>query len=341
MNKLRKILFPFSLLYGEVVALRNRAFDNGILASTTFSIPTIVVGNLNVGGTGKSPQIEYLIRLLNQDYKIAVLSRGYKRKLKGFQLSNVNSTAEEIGDEPLQFYRKFKNIIVAVDTDRSNGIFQLKKLKSSPDIILLDDAFQHRKVQGGLNVLLTAYGDLYVDDMILPAGNLREKRKGAKRAKIIIVTKCPGNLSKNERNSIIQKLKPELYQTIYFSKIEYNDSVISLNDKIDVSELNKYKILLVTGIANCDSLIQFLESKSIEFEHLKFPDHHNFTKLEKEKIIHNFDAMISDKKIILTTEKDYVRSFSNEKTQFYYLPIQTKFIDNEDDFNKQVLNYVR
>ena len=341
MKKLRKILFPFSLLYGEIVGLRNKAFEKGILTSTTFSIPTIVVGNLNVGGTGKSPQIEYLIRLLIENYKVAVLSRGYKRKLKGFQLADEKSTADQIGDEPLQFYKKFKNIIVAVDADRTNGIGQLQKLKSPPNIILLDDAFQHRKVDGGFNILLTTYGDLYVDDYILPAGNLREKREGAKRAKIIIVTKCPKNLTENEQFKITQKLKVELNQTVYFSTIIYADKIVGLKDEINVSKLDEYEVLLVTGIANSNPLTKFLESKSINFKHLKFPDHHNFSKSDKEKIIQDFEKLNVDKRIILTTEKDYVRSFSSEENQFYYLPIQTEFIDNEKDFNKQVLNYVR
>ncbi len=341
MNKLRKILYPFSLLYGELIKYRNIAYEKGIFTSVAFDIPIIVVGNLNVGGTGKSPQIEYLIRLLQNDYKIAVLSRGYKRKSEGFQLADRNSTSEQIGDEPLQFYRKFKDLIVAVDTKRVNGIKQLKNLKLPPNVILLDDAFQHRKVQAGLTILLTAYGNLYVDDTMLPTGYLREKREGAKRAQIIVVTKCHDKLSESEQYKISKKLKPELNQTVFFSTIAYNESIIGKNDEISISELNEHKVLLVTGIANSKPLEEFLKSKNIEFKHLKFADHHNFTSSDKERIIQNFKNIQANKKIILTTEKDYVRTFSNDKNQLYYLPIKTKFIDNENDFNKLILNYVQ
>ncbi|MCK5678115.1 MAG: tetraacyldisaccharide 4'-kinase [Flavobacteriaceae bacterium] len=341
MNKLRKILYPFSLLYGELIKYRNIAYEKGIFTSVAFDIPIIVVGNLNVGGTGKSPQIEYLIRLLQNDYKIAVLSRGYKRKSEGFQLADRNSTSEQIGDEPLQFYRKFKDLIVAVDTKRVNGIKQLKNLKLPPNVILLDDAFQHRKVQAGLTILLTAYGNLYVDDTMLPTGYLREKREGAKRAQIIVVTKCPDKLSESEQYKISKKLKPELNQTVFFSTIAYNETIIGKNDEISISELNEYKVLLITGIANSKPLEEFLKSKNIEFKHLKFADHHNFTSSDKERIIQNFKNIQANKKIILTTEKDYVRTFSNDKNQLYYLPIKTKFIDNENDFNKLILNYVQ
>jgi len=339
-KRLRKILFPFSILYGEIVEIRNKAFEKGMLSSNSFLTPTIVVGNLNVGGTGKSPQIEYLIRLL-KGYSLAVLSRGYKRKSKGFQLADKSSTVSQIGDEPLQFYRKFENIIVAVDTDRSNGIRQLEKLKKPLDIILLDDAFQHRKVKGGLNILLTSFGDLYADDFVLPTGNLREKRKGAERANIIIVTKCPDDLTKKRQSEIILKLNIEPRQSVYFSTIEYHHSVISSKNKISISELSAYKVLLVTGIANGDPLVNFLKEKNIDCKHLKFPDHHDFTELDKEKIMDTFDHIDSVKKILLTTEKDYVRSFSNHNKEFYYVPIQTKILEKEEEFNKQVLNYVR
>lgn len=341
MNKFRKILYPFALLYGEIVALRNKAFDKGILTATKFSIPTIVVGNLNVGGTGKSPQIEYLIRLLQKDYKIAVLSRGYKRKSVGFQLADKNSTAELIGDEPMQFFKKFDDIIVAVDSDRVNGINKLKKINNSPEVILLDDAFQHRKVDAGFNILLTAYHNLYADDMMLPAGDLREKSIGANRAQIIIVSKCPEVLSETEQFKIAQKLKPNLDQTVFFSKIAYHDTVFNKKNQIPVSELNNYEVLLVTGIANAKPLTDFLEDRKIQFRHLKYADHYNFTTTDKESIKVEFDKIISDKKIILTTEKDYVRSFSNFNNYIYYLSIQTEFIDNEVDFNKLILNYVQ
>lgn len=341
MSKLRKLLYPLSFLYGEIVGMRNKAFDKGVLNTTTFSTPTIVVGNLNVGGTGKSPQIEYLIRLLKNEYKTAVLSRGYKRKTKEFQIADINSTADQIGDEPLQFYKKFDDIIVAVDTNRVNGINQLTSQKPKPEVILLDDAFQHRQVQPGFVILLTSFGNLYVDDIVLPAGNLREKKEGSKRAQIIIVTKCPDKLSEEEQFEISKKLKPELDQTIFFTKIKYHDAIVRFKEEIKIEDLNQFKVLLVTGIANPKPLLEFLKNKKINFIHLKFPDHHNFSSNDKKNIHIAFEELKSEKKIILTTEKDYVRNFSEKDKNIYYLPIQTEFLDNEIDFNKIIYNYVQ
>ena len=341
MNKIRKILYPLSLLYGEVVNARNKAYEKGVLNSTSFTIPTIVVGNLNVGGTGKSPQIEYLVRLLKKDYRIAVLSRGYKRKSKGFQLANENSTSNQLGDEPFQFHKKFNNIIVAVDVDRVNGINQLQQLETPPEVILLDDAFQHRKVNPGFTILLTDHQNLYVDDSMLPSGNLREKVDGAKRAQVIVVSKCPEDLNDEDQFRIAQKLQPELNQTIFFSAIEYHNQVVNDKDKIDVLELEKFDVLLVTGIAKPKPLEQFLNVNNIKFKHLKYPDHHDFTESDKKKIRNSFESLKSNKKIILTTEKDYVRNFTVNQKNIYYLPIKTKFLDNEEDFNKLILNYVQ
>ena len=191
MNVLRKILFPFALLYGIITSIRNFLFDNGILKSYSFDIPIIAVGNLSLGGTGKTPQIEYLIRLLSPKYKVATLSRGYKRKSKGFILADATSNAEILGDEPFQFFSKFPTIQVAVDADRKNGIEQLLSQNIKPDIILLDDAFQHRKVKAGFYILLTSFDELFINDSIFPVGNLRESKLQAKRANMIIVTKCP------------------------------------------------------------------------------------------------------------------------------------------------------
>ncbi len=196
MNLIRKIVFPFAILYGLVTSLRNFLYDAGILKSFSFNLPVIVVGNLSVGGTGKTPQIEYLIRLLSDKYKVAALSRGYKRKTTGFILADANANAEIIGDEPFQYYTKFPNIQVAVDADRKNGIEQLLSNSRQPEVVLLDDAYQHRKVKAGFYILLTSYNELYSDDFQLPTGNLRENRSGAKRANVIVVTKCPSDLSK-------------------------------------------------------------------------------------------------------------------------------------------------
>lgn len=341
MNKLRKILYPLSILYGEITDIRNKAYDKNILPSSTFNLPVIAVGNLNTGGTGKTPQVEYLIRLLKDDYKIAVLSRGYKRKSKGFQIADKNSTAEQIGDEPLQYFRKFNNIIVAVDTDRVHGVNELQKLKASPEVILLDDAFQHRKIKAGLNILLTTYENLYVDDTVLPTGNLREKKSGASRAEIIVVTKCKKILTEKEQFKTSQKLNPELNQTVFFSKIVYENQIKSKTDTIKVDDLQNFDVLLVTGIAKTKPLIEFLNDKNIRFKHLKFSDHHNFTENEIDKITYEFSKISNKKRIILTTEKDFVRAFEKIDNKVYYLPIKTEFISNEKDFNIIIINYVQ
>lgn len=340
MDKIRKYLKPLSVLYDEIVKKRNKLYDKGVLKSTLFDIPTIVVGNLSVGGTGKSPQIEYLVRLLQEKYRVAILSRGYKRTTKGFQLANSTSTAEQIGDEPLQFYKKFKNIIVAVDSDRVNGVTQLKAMDNPPDVVLLDDAFQHRKIQGGFNILLTSYHKLYVDDTMLPKGDLRENINGAKRAQIIIVTKCPNKVSEAEQFEITKKLNLENTQTAYFTKIDYANKVISKQKSIPLNELTKNKILLVTGIANTKPLEKFLDNKEIDFNHLKYKDHYHFTNKDIQNIKNEGQKINSEKTIIITTEKDYVRTFEQQNFEVYYLPIKTKFIDFEESFNTKILRYV-
>lgn len=341
MDILRKILFPFAFLYGEIVALRNLAYNKGILKSTKFDLPVIVVGNLNVGGTGKSPQIEFLIHLLHQRYKVAVVSRGYHRKSKGYQLANAQSTAADIGDEPFQFYRKFEAIYVVADANRVHAINKLTKLNPKPDVILLDDAFQHRKVAGGLNILLTAYDDLYSNDYMLPTGYLREKRSGAARADIIVVTKCPDQLSETERVSTLQKIKPLAHQKVFFSKITYHNAVLGKNRSIALTDLKNYQVLLVTGIAKSKPLCQYLSKHKVEFQHLKFSDHHNFTSTEIHDIWKTFDKIEADKKIVLTTEKDYVRTFYHEDQEVFYLPIQTAFLAETNEFEQLILDYVQ
>ena len=338
MKTIRKILYPFSILYGAITSVRNHLYNRQLLVSTKFKTPTIVVGNLSVGGTGKTPQIEYLIRLLKDSFNIAVLSRGYKRKSKGFVLADNKSNAQLIGDEPFQYYTKFKNIKVAVDADRVNGIQQLLQLNNHPEIILLDDAYQHRKVEGGFNILLTSYNNLYVDDKMLPTGNLREKVSGAERAKAIIVTKCPSDLNEEKQFEIAQKLNPTLYQTVFFTTIEY-DEEIKGSSEIKVNDLSNYEVLLITGIANPTPLTNFLKEKEVVFEHMKFADHYFFTEGDVAEIELKFNKLKSDKKLILTTEKDYVRIFDKFE-KLHYLPIKTKFINHKTDFDNLILEYV-
>jgi tetraacyldisaccharide 4'-kinase len=335
MNLLRKILFPFAILYGFVTAIRNFLFDRGILKSTAFDVPVIAVGNLSVGGTGKTPQIEYLIRLLSDKYKIATLSRGYKRKSEGFVLADDTSNAEILGDEPFQFYQKFPNIQVAVDADRTNGITQLLSQKEKPEVILLDDAYQHRKVKAGFYILLTSYGDLYADDFMLPAGNLRESRSGANRANVVVVTKCPKDLSDEKQAEIHRKLNLKSYQNLYFTFIDYDDSIYSKKGKITVNEIRSETKLLLAGIAKPKPFFDYLKNESDEC--MVFPDHHHFSEADLDLIQEK-----SEGKKIITTEKDYVRLKDSKLiSQLYYLPIKSTFINQKQNFDATVLDFIK
>ncbi|TYA84082.1 tetraacyldisaccharide 4'-kinase [Seonamhaeicola marinus] len=332
MTLFRYIAFPFVPFYYLATWVRNRLYDNGIKKSLSYEFPVICVGNLSVGGTGKTPMIEFLVNALKDDYKLATLSRGYKRKTTGFQLANDKSDAESIGDEPFQFYSKFKEAIqVAVDADRNNGIKNLMSLKNSPEVILLDDAFQHRKVKAGFYILLTTYNNPYCDDILLPTGDLREPRKGAKRADVIIVTKCPDTISEVEKETLRQKLKPEKYQDVFFSSISYADKVYSQKDAMALEGLREFT--LVTGIANAMPLVNFLKAKGLKFRHLNYKDHHDFSNLEIESL--NKEALI------ITTEKDFMRLKQYEvlKSKLYYLPIEVN-IDREAVFNDLIKAYL-
>ena len=332
MNLLRKLLFPFAILYGFITSLRNYLYDKGILKSYSFDIPVIAVGNLSVGGTGKTPQIEYLIRLLSPNYKVATLSRGYKRKSEGFILADAATTAEILGDEPFQYFKKFPDIQVAVDADRKNGIEQLLNQKSRPEIILLDDAFQHRKVKAGFYILLTAYEDLFCDDFMLPTGNLRESRNGAKRANLIIVTKCPLDITELEQQNIKNKLAVDL--PIYFSSIDYDDKVYNDTESLAVSDLKLTPKMLLAGIAKPKPFFDYLQTDKDEV--MTFSDHHHFS----ESDILNIKSQAIDK-IIVTTEKDFVRLDAKIlRKQLFYLPIKSKFLSNQQSFDAIILNYV-
>jgi len=338
-SKIRKLLYPLSVLYEGVTQVRNMLYDKEILKSNEFSIPTILVGNLRVGGTGKTPQVAYLINILKDSHKVAVLSRGYKRKTTGFILADLATTSKEIGDEPYQLIKQFPSIILAVDEDRTHGINKLQELNNQPQVIILDDAFQHRKIQAGFSILLTPYDDLYVDDTHLPSGNLRENIKGANRADVIIVSKCPDILTEEAEYQTAIKLQPTLKQTVFFTKIIYTDYIKNSDNRINLSELVDYTILLVTGIANPAPLVKFLESKDINFEHISFPDHHNLKTSEINRINKKLDAIENKNKLILTTEKDYVRIFDSLEN-LYFLAIETAFINHQKDFDKLIIDYV-
>jgi tetraacyldisaccharide 4'-kinase len=327
---LRKILFPLAFLYWLITFIRNWLYDKGIFKSSSFNIPIIAVGNLSVGGTGKTPQIEYLIRLLSYKYKVAVLSRGYKRTTEGFILADEKATASSIGDEPFQFYSKFSNIQVAVDANRKNGIENLLQHPNRPDVILLDDAYQHRKVKAGFYILLTAYDDLFCDDYILPFGNLREPSSGKKRADMIIVTKCPNDLSELAQQKIREKLKVK--QPVFFTTIQYDDYVFGNESKLLVSEIQSESKVLVAGIAKPKLFFDFLKNETDEA--LVFQDHHHFSKQDCEQIL----AKANGRKII-TTEKDFVRlNGLLPKEQLFYLSIKSTFLNKNID--KTIEDYV-
>lgn len=334
MNLLRKILFPFAILYGFITSFRNFLFDKGVLKSYSFDLPIIAVGNLSVGGTGKTPQIEYLIRLLSGKYKVATLSRGYKRKSEGFVLADESANTTTLGDEPFQFYQKFPEVQVAVDANRKNGIEQLLNQNTKPEIILLDDAFQHRKVKAGFYVLLTAYNDLYADDYILPTGNLRESRSGAKRADVIIVTKCPSNLSLDEQNSIKRKLRLAQNQELYFTYIDYETAIFSEEKQLQVSDIKVSDKLLLAGIAKPEPFFKYLKKENDEV--LTFPDHHHFSEKDITDIKNK-----AQNKIIITTEKDYVRLKGQlPKEQLFYLPIKSSFVSNRKSFDDSIFRFL-
>ncbi|RAR70832.1 tetraacyldisaccharide 4'-kinase [Flavobacterium aciduliphilum] len=331
MKFLQIILFPFALLYGGITALRNFMYDKGFIKSYSFDIPIIAVGNLSVGGTGKTPQIEYLIRLLSPNYKVAILSRGYKRKTKGFVLADSQATVETLGDEPFQIYQKFPNIQVAVDAKRKNGITQLLQWDDKPEVVLLDDAYQHRKVKAGFYILLSAFNDLFCDDVMLPSGTLREGRNGAQRADVIIITKCPKDLSELAQEEIKKKIG--LNKPIFFSFIDYDDKIYNTQTSKQVEDIRVVDKLLVAGIAKPEPFFAYLQAEQNTV--LIYPDHHHFSEEDCNKIRNK-----AKNKLIITTEKDYVRLKKYDLKSLFYLPIQSKFISKGTDFNRIIEQYV-
>ena len=343
------ILFPFSLIYGLILSIRNKLYDWNIFKSISFSTPIISVGNLSLGGTGKTPHIEYLINLLSPNLKIATLSRGYKRKTKGFLLSNENSTIEDIGDEPLQYRLKYKDIIVAVDEKRVNGIKEIKRIHPETETILLDDAYQHRSVKPGINILITEFNKLYCNDYVIPSGRLRELPAGSKRADIIIVSKSLKKLSNSERNQIIKALSPDSNQSVYFSFIEYGKikAFTSRAKETVCNESHKSDLLLLTGIAKPAPLVEKLTQDFNSIEHIKYSDHHSFTKLDITNIKDTYQNIESNNKIIITTEKDIMRlSLPSILKQIqdipiFYIPIEICFHgDDKKEFDQKILDYV-
>jgi tetraacyldisaccharide 4'-kinase len=342
------LLFPFSLLYGVGVNMRNFFYQTKMLRSVSFDVPVISVGNLSVGGAGKTPHIEYLIELLRPYLNVATLSRGYKRKTEGFIAVLPEHTAIQVGDEPLQYKRKYQDVFVTVSENRAFGIPKLMMQRPDTQAILLDDAFQHRAVTPGLNILLTEYANLYTRDFLLPMGRLREWAGAAKRADIIVVSKCPFDLKEQDKQRIIKELKPEFSQKIYFSYYDYpRDPYYILNGQYSANLNPKLDVLMVSGIARADYLVDWLNTKVNSVRLMEFADHHFFTNSDVAQIKRVFDAIDSQNKIILTTEKDAVRFqmhheyLVKEQMPIFALPTKVAFHFGENqDFDAQIKGFL-
>lgn len=332
MKLLRKILFPVGFIYWLVTFIRNLLYDVNFFKSKSYNLPIIAIGNLSAGGTGKTPHTEYLIRLFKDKHKIAVLSRGYKRNTKGFVLANETISAAELGDESYQIHTKFPDIFVAVCEDRQTGIENLMS-NINPDIILLDDAFQHRKVKAGFYVLLTAYDELFSDDFILPFGNLRESAIGKKRADVVVVTKCPATLSEQEQEKVKQNL--DVNVPVFFTSIDYDSEVFSAENSRQVEEIIPQEKVIVAGIAKPKYFIDYLNSGNDKV--MVYPDHHNFSEQE----ILELNALAQDK-ILITTEKDFVRLNGKiNSDKLFYLPIKVKFLNSENEFQTIITKTIK
>ena len=347
------MLSPLSLIYGLVTAVRNWLFDQEILKTTTFQIPVICVGNLSVGGTGKTPHTEFVIELLQSEWKTAMLSRGYKRITKGFVLADEKSVSQTIGDEPFQIYKKFSGITVAVDEKRVRGVRKLLDIHPDLKAVILDDAFQHRYIYSGLSILLTDFSNLYTRDLVLPAGTLREWKAGCKRADIIVVTKCPADLQPISMRVIESEIKPENNQLLFFSTYVYEDIIpVFLDAKPESWSLAKVKesdahVLLVAGIVNPKPIIEHIDKYSKHIDSVFFGDHHNFSLKDYATIGSEFEKIETESKIILTTEKDAARLVNDPnypdklKSRTFALPIRVKVLNNQESlFIQKIKNYV-
>ncbi len=342
------VYYIFSKLYGGISEFRNFLFDRKILSSVKFPMPIISVGNLAVGGTGKTPHTEFLLRILNEKWKTAVLSRGYKRQTSGFVLADEHSNAKQIGDEPFQIFGKFPQIRIAVDEKRVHGVHELMKQFPDTEVIVLDDAFQHRHIQPGLNILLTDYKLLFTDDHMLPYGTLRELPKNSRRADMVIITKCPADIQLSDKAIYRRKLSLNSSQELYFSTFEYGAIYSVFNENVVSPELNSgMTVLLVTGIENPKPLLHYLKQQVANVIEFAFPDHHEFSENDLQKIEKKFNET-KDEKLIITTEKDAARLKSNHsiseviKNNIFALPLQVKILDNEQEkFINKIYDYVR
>lgn len=340
----RIFLYPLALIYGAVVWMRNRLYDSGFYSSIEFSVPVISVGNLSVGGTGKTPHIEYLISLLQHQYKVATMSRGYKRRTQGFLLADAETNALRIGDEPMQYHMKFPGLTVSVAEERMTGIPKLLQQRPSVEVVLLDDAFQHRSVKAGVNILVTDHSKPFYKDRILPAGTLRENRNAYKRADLIIVSKCPADMSRDAAAEIKRNIEPLDNQHVFFTKIFYETPYNPFNnEKINLADKN---VVLVCGIARPAPLVSYVEQQASGIHVLSYNDHHYFLSKDMEEIKEAYDNWDVENKIILTTEKDaarlhlHVDKLREWNVTIAVLPIRVAFLFGEGvDFDRLIMNF--
>lgn len=348
---LKIILYPLSILYGIIVYIRNSLYDSNILKSTDFDIPVISIGNITVGGTGKTPHTEYLIALLKKHAEVVTISRGYKRKTKGFIMVEAGSRVVDVGDEPLQIKKKFPDVTVAVDENRVHGIKRLLKEPVQPDVILLDDGFQHRRVNPGINILLIDYNRPIDSDYLLPLGRLRERKYQQRRANVIIYTKCPDEITPIRRRIILKQVNLRPYQSLYFTTMEYGGPVaVFPGETITTPNLHEKQVstILLSGIANPDQFRNYLSSKSNLLDELTYGDHHLYTSKDLKQIEDKFEQYKAHDPYILTTEKDAMRLQSELalsqtiKSRLFYIPVSIKFLQSEGkSFEKKIVGYVK
>lgn len=349
--QIRKWLYPISWLYGFGVFLRNKAFDFGIFKRKVYPIPVICVGNIAAGGTGKTPHTEYIVNLLKDDFRVAVLSRGYRRKTSGFVLADANSTPRQIGDESYQIKTKFPEVLVAVDANRRRGIETLLKLPEKPDVIIMDDGFQHRYVKPSYVVILSDYNRPIYQDKLLPAGRLRESMIYLNDANDIIITKCPNDLVPIDFRLIQHEINPYAFQGLFFTDFQYKKvtNIFDYSKKISLDDLPFYSVLLVTGIASPKPLLDTLVNLGVEVREINYKDHHDFSANDLEHVMNHFNTIPNEKKIILFTEKDagkiklILKEENTIKKNLFYIPIEVNFLNPEDkeQFDKKILNHVR
>ena len=338
MKKFKILLYPISLIYGLLVGIRNIFFDIGILDSKIYKIPTIGIGNLSIGGTGKSILVDYLINLFKSNYTITTLSRGYNRDTKGFVHANSKSTAYEIGDEPFQFYSKHPEINVVVCEDRRKGMNIILKKLPQTELCIWDDIYQHRFVKPGLMILTTTYDEPYTRDKILPLGNLRESISSSKRADIVLINKCPENISNLKREKFTNSLNLFEHQKVYYSSLTYSEKIKSKSTSLNLNDLEINDFILITGIADSSYLVKFLKDRELSFTHLKYKDHYNYSKSSIDKI-----KRISDGKYILTTEKDFGKlKLKIDSNNLFYIEVSVKFLNdsNELEFDELIEKYL-